>query len=315
MRTNVGDGTVQLAVALKGRDAHTAWAMQQALPQRLAQLQEEVVKQQMQLTEMHELVEYYAQWAQRERHQKAEVALAATTQMEQMSQQQITWQETEAFARAVLFEQDLKIQNELKAHVEHVRTAFATEEMKRAQLQITNETCRSELQVCQQQLLNLRTIGLGSEVAELRDQVQQQPAYTLAEARCVTQLRTKYAEIEQQHAALEGNVGLLEDLSEATARKCTESVDELASRVTQQEATIAQLRILTADHESTARALPEMQAMLGNVEREMEAECESIVRRQSLEVAREQVDVAELQVEINRAAPEQVAPAPELLSH
>ncbi len=186
----------------------------------------------------------------------------------------------------------MALQEEVRTQVQRAETMIGMEEQKTTQLQVTNDTYLSELRVYQQQIARMQAAPNVQSIAELRDQLTQAQEWNRQETFCSQQLRTQYAGAEQQLSMLEGTA----EVSGREYADCARSNVELTSQVARQEATIAHLRILTADQEQGMHAITDAQQVLDGMEREMEAESEAITQQQSL-AASEQLNDAQAQAD------------------
>ncbi len=86
VRQQMGDGSVEMALSLRGQEAHTQWAYQEAAPQRIAILEETVMRLEAEIIQMRMSVETHEARTTREKEQFAHVAAYVAQRIREMAQ-------------------------------------------------------------------------------------------------------------------------------------------------------------------------------------------------------------------------------------
>ncbi len=110
VQQQTNDGSVELALALRGQQAHQQWAYQEAAPQRVAHLEETVLRLEESARQMRMSIEAYEDGSRREQEHFAHVAACAAQRMQEMAKDQIDWAQAEEYARSVMYERDEQMQ-------------------------------------------------------------------------------------------------------------------------------------------------------------------------------------------------------------
>ncbi len=118
VRADIGNGALEMAVALRGQGAHDAWTAFQMAPQRIAQMEQMVLNLEMSLVQEKQIAQLHVERAQREQMQQEAIVADAQQMLLQMADQHITWREAEGFARSVLFQRDCELQEEIRGEVQ-----------------------------------------------------------------------------------------------------------------------------------------------------------------------------------------------------
>ncbi len=172
VRRQVGDGAVEMAVSIRGHDAHAQWALQEVAPQRILALEQTVMRLESDLAGMRILVDTNAAWATREQQQYAQVQEYATYRINMMAQETIIWRDAEHFARAVLYDRDQELQEELASQMAEVQAVVCRSQEQVEQLKMINANCTAEMDAYQRQIHALQSApNLQPRVAELRAQL------------------------------------------------------------------------------------------------------------------------------------------------
>ncbi|MCP4241296.1 MAG: hypothetical protein GY772_12105 [bacterium] len=165
----VGPGnSLNLAIALRGQEAHRSWTAMQVAPQRVSELERLVYNLEGYLVNTRqELATSQLRVRSQEEHFHAVTAYAAHMGQEAAHQQQMTRHEAEAFAATVLVRRDEVIRQEVQGEVaEYVRLLRMREEHQ-AKLQFSNDSQAADLQAFAEQFAVVRS-KLGHQGADDR---------------------------------------------------------------------------------------------------------------------------------------------------